>query len=39
MLKFFGDVRDYMIFKVDFKYFVEIRYSKWDVIILLRVSL
>lgn len=39
MLKFLGDVREFVIFKVDFKYLVEVWYSKCDLIIILRVSL
>lgn len=39
MSKFCGDIRDYVIFKSDFKHLVETRYSKRDAIILLRASL
>ena len=39
MPKFCGDVRDYVIFKADFKHLVETRYSKRDAITLLRASL
>ena len=39
MPKFWGDVRDYVIFKADFKHLVEKRYSKRDAITLLRASL
>ena len=39
MPKFSGDVRDYVIFKADFKHLVEKRYSKRDAITLLRTSL
>ena len=39
MPKFSGDVRDYTIFKADFKHLVETRYSKRDAITLLRASL
>ena len=37
--KFSVDVRDYLIFKADFKHLVEKRYSKRDAITLLRTSL
>ena len=37
--KFSGDVRDYVIFKADFKHLVETRHSKRDAITLLRASL
>ena len=36
MPKFFGDVREYAIFKADFKYAIESRYSKRDAITFLR---
>lgn len=39
MSKFCSDIRDYVIFKSDFKHLVETRYSKRDAIILLRASL
>ena len=39
MLKFSGDVREFAIFKVDFKHLVEARYSKRDSITILRASL
>ena len=39
MPKFAGDVRDYSIFKADFKHLVETRYGKRDAITLLRSSL
>ena len=39
MPKFSGDLRDYVIFKSDFKHLVETRYSKRDAITLLRASL
>ena len=37
--KFSGDVRDYAIFKADFKHVVETRYGKRDAITILRTSL
>ncbi len=37
--RFTGDVRDYAIFKVDFKHIVEARYGKRDAITILRSSL
>ena len=39
MQKFSGDVRDFAIFKTDFKHLVEGRYSKRDSITILRSSL
>lgn len=39
MPKFFGDVREYAIFKADFKYAIESRYSKRDAIAFLRTCL
>ena len=39
MPKFSGDLRDYVIFKADFKHLIETRYSKRDAITLLRASL
>ena len=39
MSKLSDDVRDYKIFKADFKHLVETRYSKWDAVTLLRASL
>ncbi len=37
--RFTGDVRDYAIFKADFKHIVEARYGKRDAITILRSSL
>lgn len=39
MFCFVGDVRDYVIFWFDFKYVVDSRYSKRDVIFLFCISL
>ena len=39
MPKFSGDVREFAIFKADFRHLVESRYSKHDAITLLRASL
>ena len=39
MPKFWGDVREFAIFKADFKHLVEARYSKCDSITILRASL
>ena len=37
--KFSGDVREYVIFRADFKHTIESRYSKRDAITLLRTCL
>ena len=39
MPRFSGDVRDYAIFRADFKHAIDTRYSKRDAISLLRTSL
>ena len=39
MPKFCGDVREYAIFRADFKHAIESRYSKWDAITFLRACL
>ena len=39
MPRFSGDVREFAIFKADFKHLVESRYSKWDAITILRSNL
>ena len=39
MPKFSGDVREYAIFRTDFKYTVETRYSKRDAMRILRTCL
>ena len=39
MLKFYGDVREYAIFRADFKHTIESRYSKRDTITFLRTCL
>lgn len=36
---FSGDVRDYVILRVDFKYVIDIWYGKREVILLLSISL
>lgn len=39
MLKFSGDVREYVIFRFDLKYLIDVRYSKRDVITILCICL
>ena len=38
LLKFSGDVREYVIFRADFKHTIELRYSKRDAITCLKVK-